>query len=111
MGPSKKYFSHPSFSYQRFSNFTHKLKLGRQVGGRLLIATHLEESNYLPNQKQAAVNKYDFTVFITLVQGSETGGMFERSQWIHWVGLTRFPVQVHILSVGGDALTIVAGTS
>ncbi len=37
------------------------------VGGRLLLATHLEESNHLPNQKQATVNKYDFTVFITLV--------------------------------------------
>jgi hypothetical protein len=28
-----------------------KLKLGVQVGGRLLIATHLDQSNYLPNQK------------------------------------------------------------
>jgi hypothetical protein len=56
--------------------------------GYPLIATHLEESNHLPNQKQAAVNKYDFTVFTTLVQGSETCGILERFQWIHWIALT-----------------------
>jgi hypothetical protein len=37
-----------------------------QAGWRLLIATHLEQSNYLPNQKQRAINKYDLTVFIRL---------------------------------------------
>jgi hypothetical protein len=47
-----------------------KLKLGLQIGGRLLIATHLEPSNYLANQKQGAANKYDLTVFIRLFQGS-----------------------------------------
>ncbi len=36
------------------------LKLGPQVcGGRLLIATHLDQSNYLPNHKQ--VSKYSIT--------------------------------------------------
>jgi hypothetical protein len=38
-----------------------KLKLGLQVGSRLLRATHLDQSNYLTNQKQGAVN-YDWTV-------------------------------------------------
>jgi len=33
-----------------------KLKLGLQVGGRLLITTHLDQSNYLANQKLGAVN-------------------------------------------------------
>ncbi len=41
-----------------------KLKLGLQVHERLLIATHLDESNYLTNQKQGAVNKYDLSVSI-----------------------------------------------
>jgi hypothetical protein len=41
-----------------------KLKLGLQVHGRLLIATHLDQSNYLTNQKQGGVNKYDLTMFI-----------------------------------------------
>jgi hypothetical protein len=44
--------------------------MGVQIGGRLLIATHLDQSNYLANQKQGAVNKYDLTVFIKLSQGS-----------------------------------------
>jgi hypothetical protein len=29
-----------------------KLKLGLHIGGRLLIATHLDQSNYLANQQQ-----------------------------------------------------------
>jgi hypothetical protein len=46
-----------------------KLKLGLQVGGtasrwELLIATHLDESNYLANQKQGAVNECELSVFI-----------------------------------------------
>ncbi len=48
-----------------------KLKLGLEVVGRLQIATHSDQSNYLANQKQAAVNKYDVTVFIRVFQGSE----------------------------------------
>jgi hypothetical protein len=71
-------FSHPSFSYGQnvshiqvlvtiaFSTPPIKLKLGLQVRERLLIATHLDQSNYLPNQKQGAVNKCGFTLFIRL---------------------------------------------
>jgi hypothetical protein len=44
------------------------LKLGLRVGGRLLIATY--QSNYLPNQKHGAINKYDLTLFIRLFKGS-----------------------------------------
>jgi hypothetical protein len=75
-----------------------KLWVGRGGGGggvelgevcqRLLIATHLEESNYLANQKQDAVNKYDLTVLIRAFQGSE--------KLCHFLG--------HIFSIGGDAL-------
>jgi hypothetical protein len=44
-------FTHKeSFSYQLFPNPPIKLKLGLQVGGRLLIATHLNQSNYDCNQ-------------------------------------------------------------
>jgi hypothetical protein len=61
----KKYFSHPSFS--DFSPTPPiKLKLGVQIGGRLLIATHLDQSKYLTNQKQGAANEYDFAVFLRL---------------------------------------------
>jgi hypothetical protein len=41
-----------------------------QIGGSLLIAKHLDQSNYLANQEQGAVNKYNLTVFIRLFQGS-----------------------------------------
>jgi len=85
------------------------------VGRRLLIATHLDQSNYLPNQKQGAVSKYDLTVFIRLFEVSERCKLFSRFS-LHSLDWThephpRFPVQGRILSVGGDALTRVAGTS
>ncbi len=47
-----------------------KLKLGLQICGRQLIVSHLDQSNYLANQKQGAVNKYNFTVFMRHFQGS-----------------------------------------
>ncbi len=63
----QKYFSHPNFSYLLSSNPTYKIKTldcwGLQIGGTLLIATLLDQSNYLANQKQGAFNKYDFIVF------------------------------------------------
>ncbi len=65
----EKYFSHLSCSYLLFSNPI-KLKLGLQIGGRLQIATHLNQSNYLANQEQGVVSKYSLTVFIRLFQGS-----------------------------------------
>jgi len=34
------------------------MKLALQIGGRLLIGTHLDELQYLGNQKQGPVNKY-----------------------------------------------------
>ncbi len=51
------------------------------MGGGLLIATHLDQSNYLSNQKQGAVNKYDLTEFVKtlpgLLRGSEVCGHFQ----------------------------------
>jgi hypothetical protein len=38
-----------------------KLKLGVQMGGRLLTATHLEQSNYLANQQQVSGFSMPFT--------------------------------------------------
>ncbi len=46
-----------------------KLKLGLQIDGKLM-AIHLDQSNYLANQKQGAINKYNLTIFIILLQGS-----------------------------------------
>jgi hypothetical protein len=34
------------------------------------MATHLDQLSNLANERQGAINKYDFTVFIRLFQGS-----------------------------------------
>jgi hypothetical protein len=47
-----------------------KRKLGLHVGGRLLLATHLDQSNYVTNHKQGAVNKSNLNLFIRSLQGS-----------------------------------------
>ncbi len=80
-----------------------KLKLGLQICGRLLIATHLDQSNYLDNQKQGAVNKYDLTVLIRLLQGSESCAFFQghSSLPVNPLALMavhhlRFPVEGHL---------------
>jgi hypothetical protein len=83
-----------------------------QVRGRLLIATHLDRSNYLANEKQGIVNKYDLTIFIRLFQGSESYEISRVSSGftgLYWIppdplDLTnephpRFPVQGHIVLV------------
>jgi hypothetical protein len=64
-----------------------KLKLELQTGGRVLIATHLNQSNYLANQEQEAVKKYDLTVFIRLFQGSS-----RPLKDVHFQGHSSFPV-------------------
>jgi len=71
-----------------------KLKLGLQTGGSLLIATHLDQSNYLANQKQT-INRYGLTV-PGLLQGSEKCAFFQVHSnmfsnhhvdiwWMQWV--------------------------
>jgi hypothetical protein len=59
------------------SSNTTQRKLGLQMDGKLLIATHLEQSNYLANQKQGAVNKYDLIVFIRHCQGSSRRALWK----------------------------------
>jgi hypothetical protein len=49
-----------------------KLKSGLQIGARLLLAIHLDQSNYLANQKQEAVSKYDLTVIVRPFKGSSS---------------------------------------
>jgi hypothetical protein len=52
--PLHKYFSHPSSVFVFFPTpaIKLKLKLGLQIGGRLLMATHVDGSNYLVNEQQ-----------------------------------------------------------
>jgi hypothetical protein len=68
----------------------------------------LEQSNYLANQKQRAVD----TVFIIRIHGSESCACFQDPRSLPVDSLdfsdepphARFEVQGHILSIGGDAL-------
>ncbi len=48
----QKYFSHPSLVIYFFPIPPIKLKLGLQIGGKLLVATQLDQSNYVGNQQQ-----------------------------------------------------------
>jgi hypothetical protein len=72
-----------------------KLKLVLQMGRRLLIATHLEQLNYLlVSQKQGAINGYNLAVSIRLFQGSfgALKAVYRFSvivvfQWIDWIQL------------------------
>jgi hypothetical protein len=55
----QKYFSHPSLVICFFANPLMKLKLRLQIGGRLLIANHLDQSLRLAHQKWgAAIRSY-----------------------------------------------------
>ncbi len=45
----QQYFSHPSLVIYFFPTPPIKLKLGLQIGVKLLITTHLDQSNYLAN--------------------------------------------------------------
>jgi hypothetical protein len=52
-----KFFSHPSLAIYRFA--TPPIKEGLQIGGRLLIANHLNESLWLADPKQGvAIRSY-----------------------------------------------------
>jgi hypothetical protein len=68
----QKYFSHPSFGYLLFPSPPIKLKLGLQMGGRLLIAAHLNQSNYLANQQQVLGCAAPFTSLSKLCKNSRS---------------------------------------
>jgi hypothetical protein len=80
------------FSYLLVSNpppLPIKLKLGLQIGGRVLIKVHPDQSNFLANQKQGSVKKY---VFIGLFKGSSRAlevVHYSRVRavfwWMHWI--------------------------
>jgi hypothetical protein len=96
-----------------FSNATHKTETASTIAGRLLRATHLDQSNYLTNKKQGLVNKYGVTVFNTLFQGSKSCAFLQgpSRRPADSLALTdephqRFSVQGRILSVGGDAFNL-----
>jgi hypothetical protein len=85
---------------------------------RLLIATHMYQSNYLAKQKQGALNKYNLNIFLDssrLLRGLGRCASFQDHSRLPVDPLDmtvaphpRFPVQCHKLSTGGDAHIIVS---
>jgi hypothetical protein len=57
----QKYFSHPSLVIYFFPTQPRKPNLGLQIGGRLLIAAHLDQSNNLADQQQVLDFAMPFT--------------------------------------------------
>jgi hypothetical protein len=58
----QKYFSHPSLVIDFFPTpLMIKLKLGLQIGERLVTAAHLDQSKYLANQQQVLGFAVPFT--------------------------------------------------
>jgi hypothetical protein len=55
------YFSHPSLVIYFFPTQPRKPSLGLQIGGRLLIAAQLDQSNNLANQQQVLDFAMPFT--------------------------------------------------
>jgi hypothetical protein len=94
----QKYFSHPSLVIYFFPTTQLKLKLGLQIGGRLLIATHLYQSNYLANQQQVLGLDEHLTSFSKLCKNARPKpACFDFSS-------SNINLQGHIPSTGGVAL-------
>ncbi len=62
-----------NISYLLFPNLTHKIKTGTEKGGRLLEATHLDQSNHLANQQQVLGFAMPFASFSILCKNDGPG--------------------------------------
>jgi hypothetical protein len=103
----QKYFSHPSFSYLPFfPSPPIKLKPGLQKGGRLVIATHLDQSNYLANQEQVLGFAVPFTSLSKLCKNAGPKPFCWAKLACFDFSSSNFYLQGHILSTGGVALTV-----
>jgi hypothetical protein len=102
-----KYFSHPSLVMYYFATPPIKLKLGQQIGGQLLIATHLDESLWWANEKhREPVRSYFYYTLLRLLPAMATY-IIMQSQTKEYIRFSssNFTVQDHIPSTARDALT------
>jgi hypothetical protein len=80
-----------SYNLLDFPNPPIKLKLGLQIGGRLLIATHRDQSNYLANQQLVLGFAVPFTILSKLHKNAGTKPFCFRSQtgifWLFFIQL------------------------
>ncbi len=101
----QKYFSHASLVLYFFPTPPIKLKLGLQIGGRLLIATHLDQSNYLANQQQVLGFAMPFTTRSTEYKIAGPKPFAEPNQHAFDFSSSNFNLWGHILSTDRVALT------
>ncbi len=100
----QKYFSHPSSIIYFFLTPPIKIKLGLQIGRRLLIDTRLDQSNTLANRQQVLGFAAPFTSLSKLckMQGQNH---FADPNWHGFTFLHQiYNLQGHILNIGGVAL-------
>ncbi len=100
----QKYFSHPSSVIYFFPTPQLILKPGLQLGGRLLIATHLYRSTYLANQQQVLGLDVHLTSFSKLCKNARPKPFCCAKPACFDFSSSNFNLQGHIPSTGKVAL-------
>jgi len=80
--------------------------LGLQIGGRLLIATHLDQSNYLANQQQVLCFAVPFTSLCILCTNAGSKPFCGENWHVLTFCSSDFPLQGRILITSGAALSV-----
>ncbi len=98
---SQKCVSHPSLVLYVFPTPPIKLELGLQIGWRLLIATHLNQSNYRANEHQLSPGfVVSFTSLSKLCKKCWAETILLNQTGMFWLFFIQFNLQGHILSTG-----------
>ncbi len=84
----RQYFSHPSLVMYSFATPPIKPKLGQKIGGRLLIANHLNQSLWWANQKTLSSSKIRF---ITLFSCCCALYQPQQHMQLCWAAKNQFP--------------------
>ncbi len=100
----EKYLLHPRLVIYFSPTPLIKLKLGLQTGGRLLIATPLDQSNYLANQQQVLVSAVPFPRISTLWKNAGSISFCCTQPACFDFSSFKFLLLGHILSTNGAAL-------
>ncbi len=99
-----KYFSNIQVQLFTFSNPTHKTKTGTEIGGRLLIATHPDQSSYLTNQHKMLCLAVPLTSLSKLCTNAGPKPFCWAKLTCSDFSSSEFNLQGHILSTAGVAL-------
>jgi hypothetical protein len=101
----QKYFSHPSSVIYFLPTPPTKLKLGLQIGVRVLIVFHLDQSIYIPNWQQVLGFAVPATSLSKLCRNVGPKPFCWAKLACFNFSLSNFNLQGHILSTCGVALS------